>query len=96
MFMSPLGMCYISGYFLTLKGLVCSTKPTAQFSFLSAKEVLWNIICTLDHRQNRTVLIAKCGVAEKMFPIAFKILQDEAGWARVGGIVIADICSPLA
>jgi hypothetical protein len=58
---------------------VCTTEPTAQFSFFSAKEVLRHIICTLDYRQNRTVLIAKCGVAEEMFPITFKILQDDAG-----------------
>ncbi len=56
---------------------VCTAKPAAQFSFFSTKEVLRNIICTLDYRQNPTVLIATCGVAEEMLPIAFKILQDD-------------------
>ena len=57
--------------YLSHGGKVCPLRHAAQFLFFSAKEVR-NIICTLDYRQNRT------GAVE-MFPIAFKILQDDAG-----------------
>jgi hypothetical protein len=74
------GQCCLSRLVFEISRQVCTTEPAAQFPFFSAKEVFRHIICTLDYRQNRPVLIARrCGVAEEMSPITFKILQDDAG-----------------